>query len=133
MIKNSNKPSKPRDAASVIIYKEMYNKYYVLMGKRSIKSKFMPSIYVFPGGAVDNIDYQANKLFRLSTSINKNKIKTRSDNHTKAIMFAGIRETAEECNLYLAKKMRHQKQKIFFLKTVGIIFYKSLYFHPLII
>ena len=42
-----NKPSKPRDAASVIIYKEMYNKYYVLMGKRPIKSKFMPSIYVF--------------------------------------------------------------------------------------
>ena len=32
------------------------------------------------------------------------KIKTRSDIHTKAIMFAGIRETAEECNLYLAKK-----------------------------
>ena len=104
MEKKANKPSKPRDAASVIIYKEMHNKYYVLMGKRSIKSKFMPSIYVFPGGAVDNIDYQANKLFSLSTSINKNKMKTRSDNHTKAIMFAGIRETAEECNLYLAKK-----------------------------
>ena len=104
MEKKVNKPSKPRDAASVIIYKEMYNKYYVLMGKRPIKSKFMPSIYVFPGGAVDHIDYQANKLFKLSASINKNKIKTRSDNHTKAIMFAGIRETAEECNLYLAKK-----------------------------
>ena len=59
----------------------------------------------FYGGAVDHIDYQANKLFKLSASINKNKIKTRSDNHTKAIMFAGIRETAEECNLYLAKKM----------------------------
>ena len=75
MKKKANKPSKPRDAASVIIYKEMYNKYYVLMGKRSIKSKFMPSIYVFPGGAVDNVDYQANKLFSLSTSINKNKMK----------------------------------------------------------
>ena len=104
MEKTVNKPSKPTDAASIIIYKEIYNKYYVLMGKRSIKSKFMPSIYVFPGGAVDHIDYQANKLFKLSASINKNKIKTRSDNHTKAIMFAGIRETAEECNLYLAKK-----------------------------
>ena len=45
------------------------------MGKRSIKSKFMPSIYVFPGGAVDKIDYKANKLFNLSVKINKNKLK----------------------------------------------------------
>ena len=38
-MEKKNKPSKPRDAASIIIYKEIYNKYYVLMGKRSIKSK----------------------------------------------------------------------------------------------
>ena len=36
------------------------------MGKRSVKSKFMPNIYVFPGGAVDKIDYKVNKLFNLS-------------------------------------------------------------------
>ena len=35
----------------------------------------MPSIYVFPGGAVDKIDYKANKLFNLTTNINKNKLK----------------------------------------------------------
>ena len=126
MEKTANKPSKPIDAASVIIYKEMYNKYYVLMGKRPIKSKFMPSIYVFPGGAVDHIDYQANKLFKLSASINKNKIKTRSDNHTKAIMFAGIRETAEECNLYLAKKCKRQKKNLILNNSWDNFLKKSL-------
>ena len=55
MSKYENRPSKPRDAASIIIYKKKKNKYYVLMGRRSIKSKFMPSIYVFPGGSVDKI------------------------------------------------------------------------------
>ena len=104
MSKYEKRPSKPRDAASIIIYKKKKNKYYVLMGRRSIKSKFMPSIYVFPGGSVDKIDYKVNELFNLSVKINNKKIKTRSDIHTKAIMFAGIRETAEECNLYLAKK-----------------------------
>ena len=111
MKKNENIPIKPRDAASVIIYKKQNKKYYVLMGKRSIKSKFMPSIYVFPGGAVDKVDYQVKNLFNLPININKNKIKTRSDNHTRAIMLAGIRETAEECNLFLAKKNTEYKKK----------------------
>ena len=104
MSKYKNKPTPPRDASSVIIYHKKKNKCFVLMGKRSIKSKFMPSIYVFPGGAVDKIDYKANKIFNLPVNINRNKIKTRSDSHTKAIMLAGIRETAEECNLFLATK-----------------------------
>ena len=73
MSKYENRPSKPRDAASIIIYKKKKNKYYVLMGRRSIKSKFMPSIYVFPGGSVDKIDYEANDLFNLSIKINKKK------------------------------------------------------------
>ena len=63
-----------------------------------IKSKFMPSILCFPGGSVDKIDYQVKNIFNLSIKINNNIIKSRSDNHTRAIMFAGIRETAEECN-----------------------------------
>ena len=104
MNKYKNKSVKPRDASSIIIYRENNNRYYVLMGKRPSKSKFMPNIYVFPGGAVDKIDYQVKNIFDTPVNVNKNIIKSRSDNHTKAIMLAGIRETAEECNLYLAKK-----------------------------
>ena len=65
----------PRDAASIIIYKKKKNKYYVLMGGRSIKSKFMPSIYVFPGGSVDKIDYKVNNIFNLSANIKKIKLR----------------------------------------------------------
>ena len=104
MNKYKNKSVRPRDASSIIIYRENNNRYYVLMGKRPSKSKFMPNIYVFPGGAVDKIDYQVKNIFDTPVNVNKNIIKSRSDNHTKAIMLAGIRETAEECNLYLAKK-----------------------------
>ena len=112
MNKYENRPSNPRDAASIIIYKKKKINIMCLWGRRSIKSKFMPSIYVFPGGSVDKIDYKANDLFNLSVKINNKKIKTRSDIHTRAIMFAGIRETAEECNLYLAKKKKYIKKII---------------------
>ena len=66
-----NKPSFPRDASSIIIIKRKKNQLYVLMGKRSSKSRFMPSIYVFPGGAVERDDYKVNNIFNLSTNIKK--------------------------------------------------------------
>ena len=68
MINNSiNKPTLPRDASSVVIIKKKNNKLYVLMGRRPAKSKFMPGIYVFPGGAIDKTDYKVNNLFNVST------------------------------------------------------------------
>ena len=76
----------------------------------------------FPGGSVDKIDYKANDLFNLSVKINNKKIKTRSDIHTRAIMFAGIRETAEECNLYLAKKKKIDKKNNIILNNSWDIF-----------
>ena len=57
MNKSINKTTIPRDASSVIIIKK-YNKLYVLMGRRPRTSKFMPGIYVFPGGALDKSDFK---------------------------------------------------------------------------
>ena len=99
-----NKRNLPRDASSVLIIKKKNNKLRVLMGRRPAKSKFMPGIYVFPGGAIDKTDYQINKLFNLSTKLEKGLLKSRSNKHTIAIMLAAIRETAEECGLFLAEK-----------------------------
>ena len=104
MNKSINKTTIPRDASSVIIIKKKYNKLYVLMGRRPRTSKFMPGIYVFPGGALDKSDFKINKIFKLSTKVRRDFVKTRSDNHTIAIMLAAIRETAEESGLYLIEK-----------------------------
>ena len=107
MINNSKKKtSKPKDASSVIIINKKKNDLYVLMGRRPAKSRFMPSIYVFPGGAVDKTDYKVNKIFKLSTDLKRTLLKSRSQAHTIAIMLAGIRETAEECGLFLTRKTK---------------------------
>ena len=129
MVNNSKKKtSKPRDASSVIIINKKKNDLYVLMGKRPAKSRFMPSIYVFPGGAVDKTDYKVNKIFKLSTNLKRNLLKSRSQAHTIAIMLAGIRETAEECNLYLAKKTVASKTKNLLLKNSWDNFLKKSLF-----
>jgi len=105
------KPTKPRDASSMIIINKKKNDLYVLMGRRSAKSKFMPNIYVFPGGAVDKIDYIVNKIFNLSANIKKNVLKSKSNNHAVALMLAAIRETAEETGLYLTNHRKSLKKK----------------------
>ena len=59
-----------RDAATVILLREKKDSTYVLMGQRGNKAVFMPSKYVFPGGAVDENDSKV-KLFK---SIDESKI-----------------------------------------------------------
>jgi 8-oxo-dGTP pyrophosphatase MutT (NUDIX family) len=49
-------PVRPRDAASLILLRGESDKLEVLVGRRSMSAKFMPGVYVFPGGAIDPPD-----------------------------------------------------------------------------
>jgi 8-oxo-dGTP pyrophosphatase MutT (NUDIX family) len=55
---NPGSPTRPRPAASVILLrrggKHDSSGLEVLFGKRTPKAKFMPNVWVFPGGAVDS-------------------------------------------------------------------------------
>ena len=46
----------PRDAASLLIYRSHGAEVQVLMGKRRPGARFLPDVYVFPGGALDAAD-----------------------------------------------------------------------------
>jgi len=49
-------PVRPRDAASLLIYRHTGSEIQVLMGKRRPGARFLPDVYVFPGGALDAAD-----------------------------------------------------------------------------
>ena len=110
MKKNSKIISKPKDASTVIIIKKIKKNYLVLMGKRPLSSRFMPGVYVFPGGRVEKEDIQANKVFKLKSKLSKKALKAQSYNHTIALLLAAIRETSEETGLYLINKKESAKK-----------------------
>jgi len=47
---------RPRDAASLILLRGEGDDLEVLAGRRPLHAKFMPGVYVFPGGAIDPLD-----------------------------------------------------------------------------
>ncbi|HEV7399215.1 MAG TPA: NUDIX hydrolase [Solirubrobacterales bacterium] len=65
---NLGEPSKPRPAASVVLLrrggKHQDRALEVLLLKRAEEAKFMPGVWVFPGGAVDPEDGPSDAGFR---------------------------------------------------------------------
>jgi 8-oxo-dGTP pyrophosphatase MutT (NUDIX family) len=47
---------RPRDAASLILLRGAGAELEVLVGRRPLAARFMPGVYVFPGGAIDPPD-----------------------------------------------------------------------------
>ena len=104
---NDNEDVPIRDAATVILLREKKDSTYVLMGQRGNKAVFMPSKYVFPGGAVDEDDANV-ELFK---SINKKGIdllhQYSEKKIAKELSVAAIRELWEEAGLRLCAKVEN--------------------------
>lgn len=77
-----------RDAATVVLVMDTPDGVSVFLQKRPTSMAFAPGVYVFPGGAVEPIDYS-----------DTNSADTRAD--TPACRAAAIRETAEEAQIEL--------------------------------
>ena len=94
-----------RVAATVILFRQKIGSTYVLMGQRGNKAAFMPSKYVFPGGAVDEDDSNV-ELFK---SIDKKGIdllhQYSEKKIAKELSVAAIRELWEEAGLRLCAKV----------------------------
>jgi 8-oxo-dGTP pyrophosphatase MutT (NUDIX family) len=83
--------SRPRDAASLLIYRQQQGELQVLMGRRSTRARFLPDVYVFPGGALETAD----------------RLAARADGHrATALARAAVREAHEETGLQLLTDLR---------------------------
>jgi 8-oxo-dGTP pyrophosphatase MutT (NUDIX family) len=96
-------PVKPRDAGSLIIWREGLEGVEVLMGRRSRRAAFVPDFFVFPGGRLDPAD----RLVRAATALapeSCRRMGVRGDAAlAEALALAAVRETFEETGLLLAE------------------------------
>ena len=94
-----------RDAATVVLVRRAARGASVLMGMRGEKAVFMPSKYVFPGGAVDRADADAPLAAILAPPHRARLLaeprEAPADPH--AIAAAALRELAEETGLLIGR------------------------------
>lgn len=94
---------RPRDAATLMLLRRQDGKTQVLSGRRSDKHKFMPGVYVFPGGRRDPGDSRIAVSGAIEQRIAE-KLAYRSgprmtEARMRALAVAAIRETYEEVGL----------------------------------
>lgn len=90
------RPVRPRDAASLVILRGEGEDAEVLMGRRASKHRFMPHMYVFPGGRLDREDRQA-KVLRDLPEKPMSRLKAQfGEDVARGLAVAAVRETWEE-------------------------------------
>jgi len=98
---------RPRDAASLLIYRRQGTEVRVLMGKRRPGARFLPDVYVFPGGALDAADAlgaaralagpdEADRFHAAPPPSWVKALAARDAVHAAALLNAALRESHEE-------------------------------------
>ena len=91
--------ARPRDAATLIVYRENAGSLEVLMGERHARHRFMPNRYVFPGGRIDRRDSRVRCASPLAPAAAAQLGRKLGPARARAIAVAAIRETFEETGL----------------------------------
>tara|TARA_R110000787_G_scaffold106081_1_gene213671 strand:- start:1808 stop:2536 length:729 start_codon:yes stop_codon:yes gene_type:complete len=92
---------RPRDAATLIIYRLKRGRVEVLMGQRHRAHKFLPQRYVFPGGRVDPTDSRVRAGTPMRDDVADLLTRTATPARARALMAAAVRETFEEAGLVI--------------------------------
>lgn len=93
-----------RDAATVIVLRDRETAPAVLMGQRGHKAAFMPSKFVFPGGALDAGDAGVPLVGRPDDACMERLRAKANPDLAEPLLLAAIREVWEETGLRLSTK-----------------------------
>jgi len=94
-------PVRPKDAASLVPIRSRGAHAEVLMGRRARRHRFLPDVYVFPGGRVDRGDHRVAPLRPLRPEVAQALEASASHARARALAVAAVRETWEETGLAL--------------------------------
>lgn len=96
---------RPRDAASLILWRIGPAGPEVLMGRRHARHRFMPDVMVFPGGRVDPDDHRLPAISELQPTTRRMLERRAPPGRARAIAVAAARELFEETGLVLGKRL----------------------------
>jgi 8-oxo-dGTP pyrophosphatase MutT (NUDIX family) len=94
--------ARPRDAASMLVYDGTGVSLKVLLGRRPARARFMPDVFVYPGGAVDATDFPARGEPGDYPGFTSLVGAGNCPRKARALAQAAIRETREETGLKLS-------------------------------
>jgi 8-oxo-dGTP pyrophosphatase MutT (NUDIX family) len=97
----SDADQEPRAASSLLVVRAGPQGPRVLMARRSAAHRFMPNVLVFPGGAVDPADHDADVATPLHPAVRARLERSASPSLTQAVAVAAARELTEEVGLSL--------------------------------
>ena len=93
-----------KHAASTILIRNRKTSPSVLMGQRGKNAAFMPQKFVFPGGAVEETDFQINSVKPLNVTCKARMAYKCNGGLVLALTNAAIRELFEETGIILGTK-----------------------------
>ncbi len=94
---------RPKDAATLIIYRRQQGSLQVLMGERHGSHAFLPNRYVFPGGRLDPADFRVRVANPLRPHVAARLCRAAEPSRARAIALAAVRETFEETGLIIGQ------------------------------
>jgi 8-oxo-dGTP pyrophosphatase MutT (NUDIX family) len=97
------RPVRPRDAASLILHRGHGERAEILLGRRDSRDRFMPDVYVFPGGRVDASDVGRSASTELRPEVASLVQQNASPARARALGVACVRETFEETGLVVGR------------------------------
>jgi 8-oxo-dGTP pyrophosphatase MutT (NUDIX family) len=112
VVEARRRAARPRDAATLVLYRRNGDELRVLMGQRSSGHKFMPDRYVFPGGRVDRADYHVAPATPLAPRVEENLLRSARNAKARALALAAVRETFEETGLIIGQKLAAQPKRV---------------------
>lgn len=105
------RPARPRHAASLVLLRGDFEKPDVLLGRRPMAARFMPGVYVFPGGALERGDHAVASNLDLRPDVETRLARHGGPRRARALAWTAIRETWEETGIMVGKAGRFEPRR----------------------
>lgn len=98
------RPARPRHAASLVLLRGDKSDPEVLLGRRPLTARFMPGVYVFPGGAMERGDHAVAAALEMRDDVHSRLSRHGGPRRARALPWTAIRETWEETGVLVGRR-----------------------------